>query len=152
MEYREPVLNSIVSTVMNTDPAFTKNTQWKNVQVAVATVLLNFSALLIKSPAVATVDFKSSLVSTISSVLTSLRDDEALFRTLAAIGTLMSDEESRALACSLDLNLAIENLQNISGKVGECARQVVAIFWYYLIKVNTQWNTFLLKFAMEYVN
>lgn len=128
VEYREPILNSIASTVVNTDPAFSKHAQWKNVQVAIATVLLNFSALLFKSPAVATVEFKSSLVSTISGVLTSLHEDEAIFRTLAAIGTLMGDEESRALACSLDLNLTIENLQSISGKVGECAKQIALNF------------------------
>lgn len=125
---QEPILNSIVSTIVNTDPTFAKNAQWKNVQVAVATVLLNFSILLIKSPSVVTVEFKSSIVSTTSTILTSLHDEEALFRILAAIGTMMSDEESQALARSLDINLIVESLQNMSGKVGECARQVMANF------------------------
>ena len=128
VDYREAVLNCMVSSLLNSDPVFVKNTQWKNVQIAIATVLLNLSALSVNLPAVGTVELKSSLLSTISSVLTSLQDEEALFRILAAVGTLISDEESQALARSLDLNLSIEHLRKVSGKVGECAKQVLAIF------------------------
>ena len=127
MDYREPILASIVSIMTGSDSSFTKHSQWKNVEIAVSTVILNYAALIHLKPAFATVDAKLNLLGAICEILSKLQEEESLFRTLAAAGTLLGDAESVAVAHSLDLHSKIDYLQNVSGKVGECSKQILIL-------------------------
>lgn len=124
MDYHETILASIVSVMTGSDSAFSKHPQWKNVEIAVSTVVLNYSALIHLKPALASIEVKSCVLGTIGEILSKLQEEEALFRTLAAAGTLLGEVESIAIADSLNLNSKIEYLQNVSGKVGECSQYV----------------------------
>ncbi len=127
IDYREAILASIVSVMAGSDPSFTKHAQWKNVEISVSTVILNYAALLHSKPAFATVEAKLNLLGAIGEILSKLQEEEALFRTLAAAGTLLTDVESIAVAHSLNLQSKIDYLQNVSGKVGECSKQILIL-------------------------
>lgn len=124
MEYHETIFASMVSIMAGSDPSFSKHPQWKNVEVAVSTVVLNFAALIHLRPSLATIEVKSGVLGTIGEILSKLQEEEALFRTLAAAGTLLEDAESIAVAHSLQLNSKVEYLQCVTGKVGECSKYV----------------------------
>lgn len=123
----ETICASIQSILIASDPSFTKHPQWKNVEIAVSTVILNFSFLIRLKPANASVEMKSTLLGTIGEMLPKLQEEEALFRTLAATGTLLEDKEALAVAQSLHLNSRIEYLQSVTGKVGECSKLICVI-------------------------
>ena len=128
MNYREIILTSVSAVVTNTEPSFSKHSQWKNIEIAISTVILNFAALLQTTPSLSSIEIKSNLLSTIATVVSKLQEEEALFRILAALGTMLKDEESIAIARSIDCKANIEHLQNIPGKVGECAKLVLSVF------------------------
>ena len=128
MNYRELILSSLSAVITNTDSSFTKHSQWKNIEVAISTVILNFAALLHTSPSLSSIEVKSSLLLTIGAIVSKLQEEEALFRILAALGTMLKDEESIAIARSIDINANIEHLQNIPGKVGQCCKLVLSVF------------------------
>lgn len=128
LDSRDAILGSVASVLTGTDSSFEKQAQWKNVQVAASTILVNYAALMHSVPASATLEVKSHLLQTISAVIPKLQEEEALFRILAATGTLLGDPESVALARSLQLNTSLDHLHNVSGKVGECAKHVLALF------------------------
>lgn len=128
LDSREVILPSVASIVDESSPPFKKHAQWKNVEVAIATVLLNFAVVLHSQPATATIEAKSQLLSTIGCVAPKLQEEEALFRVLTALGTILCDEDSIALAHSLDTKATIDHLGSISGKVGECTKEVLSLF------------------------
>ena len=128
MDYRETIFAAIFAVVAESDPSFLKHSQWKHVEISVSTVILNFSVLIHLKPAYAAVDVKASLMSAICEILAKLQEEEALFRTLVAVGTLLADsDDSVAIAHSLDLKSKIDYFQNISGKVGECSKQILKL-------------------------
>ena len=127
MELRETLLSMSVSAIVNTDSSFTKHSQWKNVQIAIATLMLNYSVLLHKIPS-APLEAKANLLNSIVEVVSKLEDEEALFRALSAAGTLItSGEDSLAIAQSLELRSSIEHLRNVPGKVSECVNEILAV-------------------------
>ena len=127
MELRETLLSMSVSAIVNTDSSFTKHSQWKNVQIAIATLMLNYSVLLHKIP-LAPLEAKANLLNSIVEVVSKLEDEEALFRALSAAGTLItSGEDSLAIAQSLELRSSIEHLRNVPGKVSECVNEILAV-------------------------
>lgn len=128
MDNREVILTSILSLIADTDPSFSKHSQWKNVEISVSTVILNLAVLFHTKPSFATIEDKSHLLSVLGEIVLKLHEEEALFRILAATGTLLTDTESVAAANSLEFNSKIELLQSIIGKVGECAKQVLIVF------------------------
>ena len=128
VNYLDAVLSSVTSVAVDSDPAFEKHPQWKNVQVAITTVLLNYAVLIHTSPTAANLEAKSQLLTAVGAIVPRLQEEEALFRILAAAGTLLGNEESIALARSLELNSTFEHLQNVPGKVGECAKHLLTVF------------------------
>lgn len=123
----ETICASVVSILIESDNSFTKHPQWKNVEIAVSTVILNFAILTHLRPSMMSIEIKSALLSTIGEVLSKLQEEEALFRTLTATGTLLDDKEAIAVAHSLNLNSRIEYLQGVTGKVGDCSRHICVI-------------------------
>lgn len=99
----------------------------KNVQIAFATLLLNYAVLLIKC---ADFEAKCQCLSSIANVLNVVNDREAQFRLLVAIGTLIwNDSDSLAVARSLEMLPFISQLKTVTNpkKVGECAIDVSSI-------------------------
>jgi phospholipase A-2-activating protein len=128
MDYRETIFAAILAVVTESDPSFLKHSQWKHVEISVSTVILNYAVLIHLKPSFATVEAKASLMSAIGEILSKLQEEEALFRTLVAVGTLLSNaDDSVAIAHSLELKSKIDYFQNISGKVGECSKQVLIL-------------------------
>ena len=123
--YGEAILDAVVSVVASSSPESSKHAQWKNVQIAVSTVILNMAVLMYKCPA--PVEAAPSLLTAIRTVVPKLQDEEALFRVLAAAGTVLKDDASIAVARSLGLRESIEHLGNVSGKVGECVKHVLTV-------------------------
>lgn len=128
MDCREAVLASLTSVVTDTDPTLEKHAQWKNVQVAVSTVLLNYASLAHTLPGIADLEAKSQLLTAVGTIVPRLQEEEALFRILVAAGTLLGDPESVAIARSLELDGTFEHLQGVPGKVGECAKHLLTVF------------------------
>ena len=125
MDYREALLGMSVAALADSNSTFSKHSQWKNVQIAIATLILNFAVLLFNCQNIATIEAKGNLLSTIVTIISKVQEEEALFRILSAAGTLLTDEESIALAKSLELASQIEHLRGVPGKVGECVKQVL---------------------------
>ncbi|XP_058944914.2 phospholipase A-2-activating protein [Pocillopora verrucosa] len=98
----------------------------KNIRVSVCTILLNYSVLLRKHH-----DFeaKTQCLSTLADILESETDNEARFRSLVAVGTLVwGDSEALSLAQSLGIEDSLKVLSSVSDppKVGDCASKVLA--------------------------
>lgn len=98
----------------------------KNIRISLCTVLLNFSVLLRKHP-----DFeaKTQCLSALAGILESDTDNEARFRSLVAVGTLIwGDSDALSLAQSLGIQSSLKSLTSIADppKVGECASKVLA--------------------------
>ncbi|KAK4035672.1 hypothetical protein OUZ56_027758 [Daphnia magna] len=109
MDHREAIFASVLSVMTESDLSFTKHSQWKHVEVAVSTIILNFSILIHSTASFAT-------------------EEEALFRTLVAVGTLLADDnDAVAIAHSIELKSKIDYFQNVSGKVGECSKQILLL-------------------------
>ena len=125
LQYRQALLDTSVAALVDSDVSFTKHGQWKNVQIAVATLLLNLAVQQASSSP--ELEVKSSLVVAIGQVVTKVQEEEALFRVLAAAGTALNDDdEALAVAQSLDLHASMEHLTKVPGKVGQCAQHVLA--------------------------
>lgn len=97
----------------------------KNVLIAFATVLLNYSVLL-----GSTKDFeaKRQCLNAIAHVLGEINDKEAEFRLLVAIGTLITDDtDCIAVVRSLDVLPFIVRLKDVRDpiKLSECAADIV---------------------------
>ena len=97
-------------------------------QITLASVILNYGIVLLSDP-----DQEASvqIVSLLGTVmLTSLTAEEALYRTLVSLGTLVSgDEQSRDLALALDVKQGIGRMitEGKEGKVRECAREIMEV-------------------------
>ncbi|CAL8241785.1 unnamed protein product [Merluccius merluccius] len=100
-------------------------TRNKNVQVALATLLLNYAGCLHGRPQL---EAKAQCLSVVSTALESVQDTEAVFRLLVALGTtLASDQTARDLARSLGVNSQIAKYSSVldPAKVGECCQLVL---------------------------
>jgi phospholipase A-2-activating protein len=97
----------------------------KNVQIALATLLLNYSVSLLDR---VDEEGKSQCLLAVASVLENPMDPEAEFRLLVCLGTLISnDQETKVLAKSLDMQDLIIPMQTRLDpkKVSECAGFVI---------------------------
>lgn len=98
----------------------------KNIRISLCTVLLNFSVLLRKHH-----DFeaKTQSLTALAGILESETDNEARFRSMVAIGTLVwGDTDALSVAQSLGMESSLKNISSISDpfKVGDCASKVLA--------------------------
>ncbi|KAJ3585415.1 hypothetical protein NHX12_014134 [Muraenolepis orangiensis] len=97
----------------------------KNLQVALATLLLNYAGCLHGRP---DLEAKAQCLSVASAALESVQETEAVFRLLVALGTtLASDQTARDLARSLGLASQISKYSSVAdpAKVGECCQLVL---------------------------
>ena len=118
------LLNSrdvVVSNTVNISPYPNKN-----VEIAASTVLLNYSVIL---PNNCYAEQLVQVVSAISTIMISAKESEAQFRSLVALGTILTkiDSDGKSLAASLDIKPLVIKLSGINdpAKVGECARHVL---------------------------
>ncbi|XP_015769088.1 PREDICTED: phospholipase A-2-activating protein-like [Acropora digitifera] len=100
----------------------------KNIRVSLCTIVLNFSVLLRKH-----YDFeaKTQCLTTLAGILENETDNEARFRSLVAVGTLIcGDTDVLSLAQSLGMESSLRELSSITDplKVGDCASKVLAVF------------------------
>lgn len=99
----------------------------KNMEIAAATVLLNYSVLLTK---VGTLEDQCQILSGAGAVAMCSKDPEAQFRALVALGTLLAHSaECLSLATNLDLKPVVQSLSAITSpsKVGECAGHILRL-------------------------
>lgn len=99
----------------------------KNVQIAFATLLLNYAVLLLNRN-----DFeaKCQCLSAAANALGLVNEREAQFRLLVAIGTLVwNDADSLAVARSLEMSSSICKLKIVTDpkKLSECAIDIASI-------------------------
>ncbi|XP_033096894.1 phospholipase A-2-activating protein-like [Anneissia japonica] len=102
-----------------------KNISNKNLQIALSTVLLNYA---VQQHDMQNGEAKLQLLSAVAAVLEVEQDEEATFRLLVTLGTLLhNDKDSIFLAKSLDIIPTISQLQNktLLPKLAECAEDVV---------------------------
>lgn len=119
IENHEVILHSMETILQATDTSSTKHPQWKHVEIGIATVILNYSTMM-HSTNLHDVNLASDLLHTVMSVIPHLKEDEAIFRILVAVGTLLTNDDSIALASSLDLGRSLEFLQGGSERVRSC--------------------------------
>ena len=99
----------------------------KNVQIALATLLLNYSVYLLDK---LDEEAKSQCLLAVASVLENPQDAEAQFRLLVCLGTLMiNDAGVTGLAQSLELENLVLPLQTMTEpqKVADCAKLVLQL-------------------------
>ena len=99
----------------------------KNIQIAIATLLLNYAVVFTKKP---DIEGKSRITTALAALLGSTLDGEATFRLLVCMGTLIhSDDEAIAIAKSLDLHEVVSKLQSDAypEKVKQCASCISTI-------------------------
>ena len=99
----------------------------KNIQIALASLLLNYTVAFQKG---SDIEAKSQCLSVVATISERLSDAEAKFRMLVGLGTLVADDNnSIALARSLDLMSLVTDLSSVAdpAKVGECARLVATL-------------------------
>lgn len=97
----------------------------KNIEIAAATVFLNYSVILGTND---NFDKKCQVVSGAGMVAMCSNDPEAQFRSLVALGTLLYNcGQCRSLAGSLDLKPVVQTLSTVTSpaKVGECAGHIL---------------------------
>uniref|UniRef100_A0A8D0FIJ4 Phospholipase A2 activating protein n=1 Tax=Strix occidentalis caurina TaxID=311401 RepID=A0A8D0FIJ4_STROC len=97
----------------------------KNIHIALATLMLNYAVCLHK---VNNIEGKAQCLSIISTVIEVVKDLEAIFRLLVALGTLISDDTNAVqLAKSLGVDSHIKKYASVSepAKVKECCRFVL---------------------------
>nr|XP_057923189.1 phospholipase A-2-activating protein [Doryrhamphus excisus] len=97
----------------------------KNIHIALATLVLNYSGCLHKRP---DLEAKAQCLSVASRALETMQDKEAVFRLLVALGTtVVSDQMAQDLARSLGVNTQISHLSSVSdpSKVAECCQLVL---------------------------
>ncbi|ESP05233.1 hypothetical protein LOTGIDRAFT_227892 [Lottia gigantea] len=98
-----------------------KNSTNKHIQKAIATVLLNFSIALLGT---SDEEGKSQCLSAAGSILDGNIDNEAAFRLIVCIGTLVhQDDNMKAIGLSLDVPAVLSKYKTIteSKKLGESA-------------------------------
>lgn len=99
----------------------------KNLEIAAATVLLNYSVILGTND---NFDKKCQVLSGAGTVAMCSKDPEAQFRSLVALGTLLYNcGQCRSLAGSLDLKPVIQTLSAVTSpsKIGECAGHILRL-------------------------
>ncbi|XP_068611928.1 phospholipase A-2-activating protein [Brachionichthys hirsutus] len=116
MAHRETVLShaSDLAAVCN-----------KNIHVALATVVLNYAGCLHSQP---DLEAKAQCLSVASRALETVKEKEAVFRLLVALGTIVaSDHTAQDLARSLGVNSQISKYLSVSdpSKVAECCQLVL---------------------------
>ncbi|XP_068164311.1 phospholipase A-2-activating protein [Antennarius striatus] len=116
MAHRETVLSqaSELATVCN-----------KNIHIALATLVLNYAGCLHSQP---DLEAKAQCLSVASRALETVKEKEAVFRLLVALGTIVvSDQTARDLARSLGVNSQISKYLSVSdpAKVAECCQLVL---------------------------
>ncbi|XP_042643543.1 phospholipase A-2-activating protein isoform X1 [Tyto alba] len=97
----------------------------KNIHIALATLMLNYAVCLHK---VNNIEGKAQCLSIISAIIEVVKDLEAIFRLLVALGTLISDDTNAVqLAKSLGVDSQIKKYASVSepAKVKECCRFVL---------------------------
>ncbi|KAG0717763.1 Phospholipase A-2-activating protein [Chionoecetes opilio] len=97
----------------------------KNLEIAAATVLLNYSVILGRND---NFDKKCQVLSGAGTIAMGANDPEAQFRSLVALGTLLHNcGQCRSLAGSLDMKPVVQTLSTVTSpaKVGECAGHVL---------------------------
>lgn len=102
-------------------------TQNKNIQIALCTLLLNYSVYLQNK---VDEEAKSQCLLAIASVLENPLDPEAQFRLLVSLGTLMSSDEGvKGLAQSLDIENLVSPLQSTTEpkKLPDCASFIMKL-------------------------
>lgn len=99
----------------------------KNIEIAAATVLLNYSVIFGTND---NFDKKCQVLSGAGTVAMCANDPEAQFRSLVALGTLLYNcSQCRSLAGSLDLKPVVQTLSTVTSpaKVGECAGHILRL-------------------------
>ncbi|KAK7082303.1 hypothetical protein SK128_004896 [Halocaridina rubra] len=99
----------------------------KNMEIAAATLLLNYSVLLTKT---GTLEDQCQILSGAGAVAMCSKDTEAQFRSLVALGTLLAHSaECRSLAANLDIKSVVQVLSLVTNpcKVGECAGHILRL-------------------------
>uniref|UniRef100_A0A668SLD6 Phospholipase A2-activating protein n=2 Tax=Oreochromis aureus TaxID=47969 RepID=A0A668SLD6_OREAU len=94
----------------------------KNIHIALATLVLNYAGCLHHQP---DLEAKAQCLSVASRALETVRDKEAVFRLLVALGTTVaSDQTAQDLARSLGVSSQISKYSSVSdpSKVGECCQ------------------------------
>ncbi|XP_064605533.1 phospholipase A-2-activating protein-like [Liolophura sinensis] len=119
MKHRDTILGAAVNCLQGST---------KNIQVALTTLLLNYSVSLVRTP---DEEFKPQCVSACIQVLSHPQlDPEAIFRILVALGTLLEDDPtSLAVARSLDIQNLLQPLSNHPEpkKVSECSTLLLSL-------------------------
>ncbi|NXL88987.1 PLAP protein, partial [Alectura lathami] len=116
MEQRDKILTQAIEM---------KSGNNKNVHIALATLMLNYAVCLHK---VNNIEGKAQCLSVINTVLEVVKDLEAVFRLLVALGTLVSgDTNAVELAKSLGVDSQIKQYASVPepAKVKECCRFVL---------------------------
>ncbi|XP_068090719.1 phospholipase A-2-activating protein [Hyperolius riggenbachi] len=99
----------------------------KNIHIALATLMLNYSTCLHK---VSDLEGKAQCLSAVSTVLEVVQDFEAGFRLLVALGTLITDDPNAVqLAKSLGVDSQIKKYMSVTepAKVHECCKLLLNI-------------------------
>lgn len=99
----------------------------KNMEIAAATVLLNYSVILKRS---GNLESQCQVLSGAATIAMCAKDPEAQFRSLVALGTLLShNPECQSLAENLDIKPVVNTLASITSpsKVGECAGHLLKL-------------------------
>ncbi|XP_067381093.1 phospholipase A-2-activating protein isoform X2 [Channa argus] len=97
----------------------------KNIHIALATLVLNYTVCLHSQP---DLEAKAQCLSVASRALETVQDKEAVFRLLVALGTTVaSDQTAQDLARSLGVSAQISKYSSVSdpSKVGECCQLVL---------------------------
>ncbi|XP_064626570.1 phospholipase A-2-activating protein-like [Lineus longissimus] len=114
--------DSVITAILNV-----KESTNKNIQIGVATMLLNYTIVLQKCD---DVEAKSQCLLAAHTMIDCVKDLEAKFRLLVAIGNMVhSDENGKALAQSLDMANIARSFVSIQDpvKLSKCAQQVLNV-------------------------
>ena len=117
LEHRDAVLQAALGS----------QRQNKNVAIAFSSVLLNYAVALKQSSDVEAV---SQCLAVLAEVTQDTLDNEANFRLLVTLGTLVAcSDNNLALALSLGLSQFVDRLKTVSEpiKVGQCAQALSGI-------------------------
>ncbi|KAG1658919.1 Phospholipase A-2-activating protein [Nymphon striatum] len=119
-DYRHQILEKVVSEI--------RNPTSKPLQIALATLLLNYSILICKKD---DLELKTQLISGVVSTLDSFTEGEAMFRILVCLGTLVyNDTNAIDTAKSFDMLIVVKKYREVidPSKVGECAKLLEQLF------------------------
>ena len=118
LNHRDQVLTALLGCKDSTN---------KNIQIALSSILLNFSVAYRSK---ADFEAKAQCLSVLAEAILSQTDNEANFRLLVALGTFVTgDKNGIAIAKSLEVTPAVMKLRSLQDpkKVGECATFVASI-------------------------